>query len=64
MALIDKYTNDEFKDFVKNSFSYRELARKIGYESYSGDLSQILKNKILELNLLTVGMQMAEASGL
>lgn len=29
MALIDKYTNDEFKDFVKNSFSYRELARNI-----------------------------------
>ena len=25
MALIDKYTNDEFTDFVKNSFSYRGL---------------------------------------
>lgn len=53
MALIDKYTNDEFIDFIKNSFSYRELARKIGYKSYSGDLSQILKNKIFELNLST-----------
>ena len=41
--ILDNYTEDEFKDIVANSSSYADLAKRLGYRSYSGDLYNKLK---------------------
>lgn len=52
-SLISELTDDEFSSIVKNSFSYKEVAQKIGYSSYSGDLSNIIKSRIKWLHIDT-----------
>jgi len=46
MALMDKYSNEEFIEIVLNSFSYKECLLKLGYHSNSGDSTNRLKKKI------------------
>lgn len=44
--------NDEtFIAIVKNSFSFREVTKKLGYNSHSGDLQDVIKKRIIKLNI-------------
>ena len=45
-SLVDNYTEEELKQIIELSNSYRELARKLGYTSFSGDLYNTLKEKV------------------
>lgn len=45
-SLVDNYTEEELKQIIELSNSYRELARKLGYTSFSGDLYNALKEKV------------------
>lgn len=44
-SIIDNYTEEELEQIVKLSNSYRDLAKKIGYTSFSGDLKIFLEEK-------------------
>ena len=47
MSYIDNYTEKEIANIVKNSFSYKDFARKIGYShNPSGDTIKTLKTKL------------------
>ena len=49
MSYIDNYTAEEIELIVKNSVSYKDFARKIGYSNTpSGDTIKMIKNKLLE----------------
>lgn len=48
-----KLSEEEFAQLVKESRSFMELARKIGYENISGSTQQTLKRVIKERNLDT-----------
>ena len=50
-ALIDTYPDNEFIQIVKSSFSYAEVARKLGYKSNSGDLTDRIKQRINYLKI-------------
>ncbi len=47
----EKFSLEEIKQFVKESYSYRELCIKIGYAPDSGNGTRAVKNMIKELNL-------------
>ena len=49
-SLVDKYSKKELESIVKISSSYRDLARKLGYTSFSGDLKKNLEEKISQFN--------------
>ena len=53
LALMDKYSKEEFEKIILNSFSYKECLKNLGYNSASGSTTQRLKNKIKELNIDT-----------
>ena len=44
-SIIDNYTEEELEQIVKLSNSYRDLAKKIGYTSFSGDLKIFLEER-------------------
>ena len=44
MSLIDNYTKQELENIIQKSSSYRDVAKKIGYTSYSGDLCNLIKD--------------------
>ena len=46
------YTDDEFKEAIKNSFSIAEVCRNLGIKAVGGNYSTV-KNKIAKLNLDT-----------
>lgn len=46
MSLIDNYSQKELKQIVEQSNSFHELAKKLGYASFSGDLKKFLEKKI------------------
>ena len=48
MSKLYDFSDQEFTELVKQSFSYRELSRKLGYNSHSGDLMDMLKIHILD----------------
>lgn len=50
-SLVNKMTDEQFTNLVKDSFSIAELARKIGYKSKGGGVVKLIKEKIIELNL-------------
>lgn len=52
-ALIDNYSNQEFIQIVKNSKSIAQIAKKLGYISYSGASSNRIKKRIEELKIST-----------
>ena len=41
--LLDNYSKEELQQIIKMSHSYHELAKNLGYKSYSGDLVNSLK---------------------
>ena len=51
MSKLYDFSDEDFSKIVKESNSFRELSRKLGYNSHSGDLMNMLKNRISELNL-------------
>lgn len=53
-SLIDKYSDDEFRDIVNGSYSIREVAEKVGYKATrSGGGRDRVKAKINALNIDT-----------
>ena len=36
LALMDKYSKEEFEKIILNSFSYKECLKNLGYNSVSG----------------------------
>lgn len=50
-SLMDKYSNDEFKEIVLQSFSYKDCLLNLGYHSNSGDSTKRLQQKIQQLNI-------------
>ena len=52
-ALIDTYTDEEFKNIVEHSFSMKEISDKIGYTAYSGDSGVRIRKRIDDLQLST-----------
>lgn len=51
MSKLYDFSDEDFTKIVKESNSFRELSRKLGYNSHSGDLMNMLKNRISKLNL-------------
>lgn len=52
MAYIDNFTEQELREMVNNSISFRELSRKIGYASL-GDNEKTIKKRLNEYNIST-----------
>ena len=50
-SLMDKYTNEEFKQIVFESSSYKDCLLKLGYHANSGPLTSRLKKKIEDLEI-------------
>ena len=46
MALIDNYTTEELEEIISLSLSYKDVARQLGYNSYSGDLKKLLELRL------------------
>ena len=53
IARIDTFTDEEFILIVQNSHSVKEVAQKLGYVSYSGDLSKRIQDRINETHIST-----------
>ena len=53
MSLLNQYSDDEFTQIVRLSTSYMDLSKKLGYNSYSGDLIATFKERIEQLNIDT-----------
>lgn len=51
MSLVNSYSDEEFSQIVLNSYSWRDLARKLGYNCNSGDLKSVIQKRVEELNL-------------
>ena len=52
-ALIDTYSDEEFKNIVKQSSSMKDISTKIGYTATSGDSLARIRKRIDFLNLST-----------
>lgn len=52
-ALIDTFSDVDFKEIVLSSSSMREVALKLGYTSYSGSNGQRIRKRIDELSIST-----------
>ena len=50
-ALIDKYSAEELKTIVENSYSYREVLIKLGYSCTTGSNNNTLKERIKRYNI-------------
>lgn len=46
MALIDAYSEEELQEIVSFALSYKDVARALGYNSYSGDLKKLLEKRL------------------
>ena len=53
LSLIKQYSKEELSEIVSNSFSYKEVAKKIGYRAFSGDLCKIIKECLKSYNIDT-----------
>lgn len=52
-ALIDTFSDADFKEIVLSSSSMKEVALKLGYTSHSGSNGQRIRNRIDELSIST-----------
>ena len=50
-AIIDKYTKEELEQIIKQSYSYRQVLKKLGYATESGNNHTTLKNRIKKYNI-------------
>lgn len=53
IALIDQYTNEEFKQIVEQSQNMSEIAKKLGYSAVSGSSLARIRKRIDALQLST-----------
>ncbi|MCD8211184.1 MAG: HNH endonuclease [Prevotella sp.] len=53
LALIDQYTEEELRNIVATSYSIKEVVRKLGYSTTSGNNSNTVKNRIQKYNIDT-----------
>lgn len=51
--ILDRYTDEEFIRIIQNSYSYKECMENLGYNSYSGASTALLKQKIERLGIST-----------
>lgn len=51
VSLMNRVTIEELKDIVQNSTSFKEVLRKLGYTSNSGDSTRRLREKLNENNI-------------
>lgn len=51
MSLLNNYSDEEFKNIVSISNSWRDLVHKLGYNSNSGDLKKQIQKRVEELKL-------------
>lgn len=51
MALLDRFSKEEFEEIVSQSNSWRDLSRNLGYNCHSGDLKTMIQKKIDEYQL-------------
>jgi hypothetical protein len=51
MSKLYNFSDTEFSEIVKQSYSYKELGRKLGYNCNSSDLTNMLKDRIEKLQL-------------
>ena len=51
MSLLSEYSEDEFKNIIKNSYSWRELSKNLGYNCNSGDLKNQIQKRVEELHI-------------
>ena len=52
-AKIDLFTDEEFEEIVKNSFTMIDVAKKLGYTSHSGSNGQRIRYRIDQLGIST-----------
>ena len=50
MSLLTSYTEDELDQIIKVSNSWRDFARNLGYNAYSGKLKKILEEYCIQKN--------------
>lgn len=50
-SILNSYSTEEFNEIVQSSFSLKDVARNLGYVSYSGDLSNAIKKRIEKENI-------------
>ncbi len=50
-ALIDNYSEEEFKQIVQNSKSIKEVIDKLGYATHSGNNNKTVKSRIEKYNI-------------
>lgn len=51
MSLVDKCSNEEFIKIVENNNTYKDIALKLGYNSYNSTNEPKIKNRISKLKL-------------
>lgn len=50
-SLLNSYTKEEFESIIKRSYSYKDCAKLLGYNSFSGTLNSAIKKRIEEENI-------------
>lgn len=63
-ALVDNFTKEELEEIVKESYSYRDVIKKIGYTTVSGGNTKTVKNRIEKYNIDTSHFSIAGAKGI
>ena len=53
MALIDKYSEQELRKIVNNSYSMKEVIDKLGYSTHSGNNHITVKKRLVKYNIDT-----------
>ena len=51
MSILNSYSDEEFSKIVAESNSYRDCLYQLGYNSYSGSVINLIKQRIAELKL-------------
>lgn len=51
LSLMNKYTEEEFRNIICNSFTYAECLKNLGYPSKSGTSYMLLKQKIKDMQI-------------
>ena len=63
-ALVDNFTKEELEEIVKESYSYRDVIKKIGYTTVSGGNTKTVKNRIEKYNIDTSHFSIVGAKGI
>lgn len=45
-ALVDNFTKEELEQIVKESYSYRDVIKKVGYTTVSGGNTKTVRKRI------------------